>query len=81
MCLFVVFVDHLNEVVLSEIAMTVDYWLFGSFADCSESCVVVGMAGFVDCYSYDLECFGLFVVVWSDRVVPQGFLQVDQLIP
>ena len=74
-------VDYLNEVVLGEIAMMVDCWLFGSFVDCSESCVVVGMVDFVDCCSYDLECFSLFVVVWLDRVMPQGFLQVGQLIP
>ena len=73
-------VDHLNEVVLGEIAMMVDCWLFGSFVGCSESCVVVGTVDFVGYCNYDFGYFDLLVVVWSDRVVPQGFLQVDQLI-
>ena len=56
-------VDRLYVVVLGEIAMMGDYWLFGSFFDCWESCVVVGMVGFVGCCSYDFGYFDLFVVV------------------
>ena len=55
--------DRLRVVVLGEFAMTVDYWLFESFLDCWESCVVVEMVGFVGCCNYDFGCFGLFVVV------------------
>ena len=78
--MFVVSVDHLDEIVLGEIAMMVDYWLFVSFVGCLGSCVVVGTVDFVSCCNCDFVCSGLFVAVWSDQVVPQGFLQVDQLI-
>ena len=73
-------VDHLNEIVLGEIVMMVDCWLFVSFVGCLESCVVVGTVDFVGYCNCDFVYSGLFVVVWSDRVVPQGFLQVGLLI-
>ena len=57
--------------------MMIDYWLFGSFVGCSESCVVVGMVDFVGCCNYSFGYFDLFVVVWSDRVVLPGCVQVD----
>ena len=57
-------VDRLHEVVLGEIAMMSDCWLFGSFVDCSESCVVVGMVDFVGCCDYGFGNFDSFVVVW-----------------
>ena len=62
--MFVVSVDYLNEVVLGEIAMMIDCWLFESFVGCSESCVVVGMVDFVDYCNYGFGYFDLFVVVW-----------------
>ena len=64
MWLFVEFADRLHEVVLDEIAMMSDYWLSGSFVDCLESCVVVGMVGFVGCCNCGFGYFDLFVVVW-----------------
>ena len=57
MCFFVVSVDHLDEIVLGEIAMMVDYWLFGSFFGCLESCVVVEMVDFVDYCNCELCVF------------------------
>ena len=56
--------DRLYEVVLGEIAMMDDYWLFGSFFDCSESCAVVEMVDFVGCCNYGFSYFDLFVMVW-----------------
>ena len=57
------FVDHFDEIVLGEIAMMVDYWLFVSFVGCLESCIVVGTVDFVGYRNYDFGYFGLFVVV------------------
>ena len=54
--------DRLCDVVLGEFAMMGDYWLFESFFDCWESCVVVEMVGFVGCCNYDFGYFDLFVV-------------------
>ena len=54
--------DRLCAVVLGEFAMTVDYWLFESFFDCWESCVVVEMVGLADCCNCGFGCFDLFVV-------------------
>ena len=60
--------------------MMVDYWLFVSFVGCLGSCVVVEMVDFVGYCNCDFVYSGLLVAVWSDRVVPQGFLQVGRLI-
>ena len=55
--------DRLCDVDLGEFAMMVDYWMFESFFDCWESCVVVGMVGFVGCCNCGFGCFDLVVVV------------------
>ena len=57
-------VDRFDEVVLDEIAMVVDCWLFVSFVSCLESCVAVEMVGFVDCCNCGQVCSGLLVAVW-----------------